>query len=189
MGLYSAEGGDSDKVLGFTCHHVLFKTDEKENEDYLLRAGAPLMYVQLLSNRHFEKLLDSIKERIRHHRNMIPVYEVQIRGSERRVESDDEEQVAEAKKSLRTYQGMLEETIQAIKDLDKFDEKVKKDWSDPSQRNIGHIRTSPALSVLDGEDGFTEDWGAFELDGAKFRKTFKGNFIDLGAFSFVSLIV
>ena len=190
MGLYVAEGGDSDKVLGLTCHHVLFQTDEKENQDYLLKAGEPLMYVQLLGNGHFEKLLDSIKERIRRHRNMIPLYKTQIQGSERRMKGDDDdEQVAEATKGLRTYQRMLEETIQAIEDLEKFNEKVKKDWSDPSQRIIGHIRTSPARSVLVGEVGFSEDWGTFQLDGTKFRHAFKGNFMDLGAFSFISLKV
>ena len=189
MGLYFAEGGDSDKVLGLTCHHVLFQTDEKENKDYLLQAGEPLMYVQLLGNGHFEKLLDSIKERIRRHSNMISFYNVQIQGSERWMKGDDDEQDEEATRGLRTYQGMLEETIQAIKDLEKFNEKVKKDWSDPSQRIIGHIRTSPARSVLVGEDGFNEDWGAFQLDGAKFRHTFKGNFIDLGTFLFISLKV
>jgi hypothetical protein len=192
MGLYFAEGGDSDKVLGLTCHHVLFeaeRAEENKNKDYLLKAGEQLMYVQLLGDRRFDKLLYSIQERIRRHQDMIPVYKARIQGSERRLEGDDEEQNAEATKSLKTNREMLGEAIQAIKDLEKFNEKVRKDWSDPSQRNIGHIHTSPALSVLVGEEGFTEDWGAVELDGAKFRHAFKGNVIDLGAFSFISLKV
>ena len=39
MTLYFAEGGNSDNVLGLTCHHVLFKTDGATNNDYVF-AGA-----------------------------------------------------------------------------------------------------------------------------------------------------
>jgi len=48
---------------------------------------------------------------------------------------------------------------------------------------------SLAIAFNVGPDGFTEDWGAFELDGPKFKDAFKGNFIDLGAFRFISLQV
>ncbi len=55
MGLYFAEGGSSDKVLGLTCHHVLFKTDENTNDPYVFAgAGAPRKNVQLLGFRRFE---------------------------------------------------------------------------------------------------------------------------------------
>ena len=40
-----------------------------------------------------------------------------------------------------------------------------------------------------GPEGFTEDWGAFELDSRKFNGAFKSNFIDLGMFCFLSLQV
>jgi hypothetical protein len=52
MALYFAEGGDSDKVLGLTCRHILFKTIEEAIDDYVLTgAGALRKYVQLLGTR------------------------------------------------------------------------------------------------------------------------------------------
>ena len=54
MPLYFAEGDNSDKVLGLTCHHVLFKTDGAANDDFIFAgAGAPRQNVQLLGTRAF----------------------------------------------------------------------------------------------------------------------------------------
>ena len=43
MALYfAAEGGNSDKVLGLTCQHVLLETDGSTNDDYVFAGtGAP----------------------------------------------------------------------------------------------------------------------------------------------------
>jgi hypothetical protein len=49
--------------------------------------------------------------------------------------------------------------------------------------------SSPAIAFNVDRDGFTEDWGAFGLDGPNFKDVFKGNFIDLGAFRFILLQV
>ncbi|KAI9093799.1 hypothetical protein DFS34DRAFT_259381 [Phlyctochytrium arcticum] len=53
------------------------------------------------------------------------------------------------------------------------------EWGQPNHRIIGHVRFSPALTFNVGLQGFTEDWGAFELAGSKFEDAFKGNFINL----------
>jgi hypothetical protein len=52
MALYfAAEGGNSDKVLGLTCQHVLLETDGSTNDDYVFAGtGAPRKYVQLLGS-------------------------------------------------------------------------------------------------------------------------------------------
>jgi len=79
MGLYFAEGGSSDKELGLTCHHVLFKTDENTNDPYVFAgAGVPRKNVQLLGLCRFEKLLDDIKLCIGRHGIMLPIHEDQI---------------------------------------------------------------------------------------------------------------
>ncbi|KAJ7925974.1 hypothetical protein B0H13DRAFT_2654136 [Mycena leptocephala] len=157
--LYFAEGGNSDKVLSLTC------------------VGAHRQDVQLLGTGAFDKLLDSIKTRIARHGIMVEIYERQIKRFEATVGGDEEEDVAEAKKELKQTRGHANE---AIKDLEKFYEKVKKEWGKPSQRTIGYIRSSPAIAFNVGPEGFADDWGAFELDGLKFKDAFKGNFIDLG---------
>ena len=183
MALYFGEGGNSDKVLGLTCHHVLFKTDRETNDDYVFAgAGAPCKYVQLLGTRAFDKLLASIKDRIASHRITVEIHEGQINRLEARVGGDEDEDVASTKKDLRKTRGLLDDANEAIKDLEQFYGMVEKEWGNPSQRIIGYIRSSPAISYNVGPGGFTEDWGAFELDGPKFKDAFRGNFIDLGAF-------
>ncbi|KAH9925767.1 uncharacterized protein B0H18DRAFT_1169292 [Fomitopsis serialis] len=181
MGLYFAEGGDSNKVLGLTCHHVLLKTDATTIDDYVFTGvGAPRKNVQLLGTRAFDKLLSAIKMRISRHGMMVGHHEQQIKRLEARVDDAYEEDVAEAGKKLEKTQAQLEDANKAIEDLEKFYETVKEDWGQASQRIIGHIRSSPAVSFNVGPKGFTEDWRAIELDGPKFRDAFKGNFIDLG---------
>lgn len=82
MALYFAEGGQSDKVLGLTCRHVLFKTDDKHNDEYVFRgAGTPPKYVRLLGFRRFKRLLASIKVRIGRYGIMIDIYRRRLKSS------------------------------------------------------------------------------------------------------------
>ncbi|KAH8119558.1 hypothetical protein DFH11DRAFT_1838878 [Phellopilus nigrolimitatus] len=159
MALYFGEGGNSDKVLGLTCHHVLFKTDAQTNNDYLLA---------------------SIKLRIGRHGIMVELHKQEIKTLEEREGGDDDEDVEEAREELEKTRPLLTNANRAIEDLERFYEQVKSEWGPPKQRTIGHIRSSPAVTFHVGLEGFTEDWGAFELDGPKFKDAFKGNYIDLG---------
>ncbi|KAF8158037.1 hypothetical protein B0H34DRAFT_749405 [Crassisporium funariophilum] len=181
MGLYFAEGGSSNKVLGLTSRHVLFETAEETNKDYVFAAGAPRKNVQLLSTSVFDKLLNSINMRVRRHRLMIIIYERQIDrwDAEAKAMTAGDNEEAETK-ALEETRELLKTTHQAIEDLDKFYDTVKSEWGPPEQRTIGHIRSSPAVTLNASPGGFTEDWGAFELEGSKFKNAFKGNFLDLG---------
>jgi hypothetical protein len=51
-----AKGGNSNKVLGLACHHILFKTDGPINdEDYVFEVrGRRCTFVQLLGTRAFD---------------------------------------------------------------------------------------------------------------------------------------
>ncbi|KAI0920100.1 hypothetical protein AcV7_006093 [Taiwanofungus camphoratus] len=183
MGLYFAEGGTSDKVLGLTCHHVLFKTDANTNDSYTLASNTDRKDVQLLGTRAFGKFLDSIKLRIGNHAIMLKYHEGTIKRLGGKLErlgdvDEDDEEAADAKKELGVAKGKVEEVNAAIEKLEEFYAQVDQNWSAPGQRVIGHIRCSPAISVGDG--GYTEDWGAFEIDVTKFAKAYKGNVMDLG---------
>ncbi|KAF9000052.1 hypothetical protein BDZ89DRAFT_1027699 [Hymenopellis radicata] len=172
MALYFVEGGDSNKVLGLTCHHVLFETDD----EYVLAHDhdASRRHVQLLGTDAFNDLLSSIKIRIGCHGIIVGLDEAQIQRLEAKVGGDDDAGTA---RQLKVTRRSLKDTNAAIEDLEKFYDKVKKDWSKPDCRTIGHIRLSPAIAV--GVEGFTEDWGAFELDTSKFKDAFQGNAIHL----------
>ena len=182
MGLYLAKGGDSDKLLGVTCRHVLFGSDDTANVDYVRpNTGAPPKDVQLLGTRVFERLITSIKIRIERHEIMVEYYGRQIKGLQERVAGEDADDM-EAKSVLKETQVLLDDANEAIKELGKFHEQVKKDWGQVSQRIIGHVLHSPPISVGVGPEGFTEDYAIFELEGSKFGRAFRGNVIDLGAF-------
>lgn len=190
MALYFAEGGDSDKILGLTCRHVLFQTEKATNDDYCFPGGdAPRKNVWLLGTRSFDNLLNSIKWHIGCHAITVDGYIGEIAMFEEKLRRDNKKEPEDLKVVLQKTQKLLAKTNNAIEELERFYEQVKKDWSEPTQRIIGHIRTSPALASNAGRKGFTEDWGVFELDGDKFRDAFRGNFIDLGVFQVISMQV
>lgn len=187
MALYFSEGGDSKNVLGLTCRHVLFETDGTANEEYVYSSDdIPRKDVQLLGNPAFDDLLHSVKLRISLHAIQTEIYEKQIDHLQATAAGGDEEDVEEANKEAMRIQRLLADTNEAIEDLERFYEKVKNDWGRASQRIIGHIRYSPAISHNVGPEGLTEDWAAFELDRSKFKDAFKGNFVNLGTSSFMS---
>lgn len=179
MGLYLAEDSSSDKILGLTCRHVLFKADENANDDYVFAgSGAPRKNVQLLGTRAFAKLLDSIKMRIGGHGIDIQIYEEQIPKLQAKLEAGNEE----AGQEIEETEILLGKARKAIVALEEFYKKVKSQWGPPKRRIIGHIRSSPGITFNAGPEGYTEDWGVFELDNSKFKAQFRGNFMDLGAF-------
>lgn len=95
----------------------------------------------------------------------------------------------EAKKELANTQ-ILDEVINAIEDLEKFYEtrRSRRNGGIPASAPSATSAPPPAVAFVSLES-FTEDWSSFELDGPKFKDAFKGNFIDLGAFRFISLQV
>ncbi|KAF8165138.1 hypothetical protein B0H34DRAFT_780108 [Crassisporium funariophilum] len=155
MGLYFAEGGSSKRCW----------TDENTNESYVFAgAGAPRKDVQLLG--------------------LLSIHEDQIAKLTTKVEAmtaaGNNVAAGKARVELKETERLLKKTYKAIEDLKEFYAMVKKDWGPLRQRIIGHIRASPALTLDVGSEGFTEDWGAFQLDGPKFEGAFQGNFMDLG---------
>ena len=57
-----------------------------------------------------------------------------------------------------------------MQELEKFYTMVEKELGKASQRMIGHICSSAAITLNVRPEGFIEDWGAFELDTPKFAK-------------------
>ncbi|KZP05424.1 hypothetical protein FIBSPDRAFT_967272, partial [Athelia psychrophila] len=170
MALYFTEGGQSDKLMGLTCHHMLFKTDTKHNVEYKFRgAGIPHKYVCLLSLHRFEGLLTSIKVCISCHGIMVDIYGRVIVKLKARVKGDVNKDVAEAKKELKKTHSLLEDANVAIEELKKFYTTVKKDWGNSKQHTISHIRYSSTLMCNTASGGFTADWGTFKLDSSKFK--------------------
>jgi hypothetical protein len=156
MALYLAEGGDSDRLLGLTCRHVLFGSTEA-NVDYARRA--PRKDVLLLGTRAFDSLVNSIKIRIGRHGISGKRYRKQIEGFEAREAGTNAADVEKARADRIKTQGLLDDANKAMEQLGKLHDRVKKDWSQLDKRVIGHILRSPAISLGVSPQRFTEDWG------------------------------
>jgi hypothetical protein len=87
-----------------------------------------------------------------------------------------------AKKDLEKTRGLLNDTTDAIDELQKLYEQTKRDFGKPSQRVIGHVVWSPAITIGTDLHSFTKDVCVIKLDKARFLSNFKGNVIDLGAY-------
>ena len=182
-GIYLAEGGDSKKVLLVTARHVLFPPNDGPNVGYArTNISAPRRNVLLLGTKAFDNFLDSIKIKIGQRGIMVEHHERQIEKLRATKAGEDEEDVEKARKQLKKAQWLLDDAREAIKALEKFHGEVKKEWSKPSQRILGHIACSPPVTPGAGMEGFTEDYAVVELDISKIKNAFKGNVIDLGAF-------
>ena len=201
VGFFFHEGRDkhgnpSSKVFGVSNRHVLLAKDEGTYE--FKGAGTPCQYVRLNGHRRFQRGLDEIKVAVSDCGLLAQFYTEEISRLEAKGTSDDnakaeaetgadveaeKKEVAEEEaRQLILTQQKLEEQKQAIAGLEKFYGEVMAEWTDISKRNIGHVHYSPPLSVNHEHERYTEDWGTFEVDEAKFKAQFMGNVVDLGAF-------
>ena len=183
VGFFFHEGRDkrgnpSTKVFGVSNRHVLHEKIEGTYE--FKGASAPPQYVRVNGLRRFQRGLDEIKVSISDH-GMLADLAREIVKLEAKGTSEEEEAEEDARE-LRKTRVRLDEQKQAIADIEKFYDDVKTRWSDIELRNIGHVHYSPPISVdVEGEQ-YTEDWGTFDLEEAKFKAQFKDNVVDLGAF-------
>jgi hypothetical protein len=180
-GFYLAEGGDSEDILAVTARHVLFPSNEG-NTHHTHAGSARCKEVLLMSSKEFKKLLRSIEIRIGKHAIMVETCERRIEKFEDRVTGDDEEEVKKAKGDLTETKRLLDEATKAIDNLGKFHKRTKNDWRKRSQRIIGHVVYAPAITIGTDPYDFTKNYAVVKLNKEKFRKSFKGNVLDLGAF-------
>lgn len=170
MGVYIAEGGNSDRLLGLTCRHVLISSKDT-NVDYVYHPSAPTRDVLLLGKIAFNNLVDSIKVRIGRHDIAIERWRSQIAGFERREQGTD---AAKARADRVVTQGLVDKAKVAIDALGELLNQVNQDWSQPNNRVLGHVLRSPAITLGVGPHRFTEDYGIFQVNRDKLGEGFQG---------------
>ena len=171
MGFYFKDGDD---LYGVTVRHVLFLADE-DNTDYTYNPSRPRKDVLLMGAKAWDDYLKSVQIRIGSLGTAAEIRRRSIGRLEGRAEGDTPA-AEKAKKELRKTRELLEEMTDAINELQELYKQTKMDFGKPSQRVIGHIVWSPAITI----DGFTKDVCVVKLDKARFLPNFKGNVIDLG---------
>ncbi|KAH8987390.1 hypothetical protein EDB86DRAFT_3065748 [Lactarius hatsudake] len=165
--VYLSDGSRSEKVYVLTARHTVFPPNAVPNElyDRMVRkrlpgsfVSQPLREVILPSPQAFQSVLKSTMVKIRG--NMI-------------MASVDNDGVEE--KQL-VVEGKLRAVEASIKAINEYHNEVTKYWSEESQRVIGHIAYSPAITVGTGTKRYTEDWAFIELDRNKIDwDNFRGN--------------
>ena len=175
MGFYFQDG---DELYGVTARHVLFPADEV-NSDYTYSPSRPRKEVLLMGTKAWDNYLKSVQVRIGTLCTAAEIHGELIGRTEGRMVGDTP--VPEkAKKELRKTRELLEETTDAINELQGLYKQTKKDFGKPSQGVIGHVVWSPVITVGTAPHGFTKDVCVVKLDKARFLPNFQGNVIDLG---------
>ena len=181
-GFYLAQGGDNNKVLLVTARHVVFPQSQWPNVNYIWKPSAPIRRVVLFGTKAFDKLVESIKTRIRRHSTMAGIRKEQIAKYRTKEAGEDREDAEEASAEREEAERLLDRAHEAMAKLEEFHRDVTKKWENPTNRVIGQILRSPPVALGVGAEGFTEDYAVVELDSSKFKTAFQGNVIDLGTF-------
>lgn len=181
MGLYLAEGGGSNRLLGLSCRHILIGPQEG-NLDYSYHPNAPAKEVLLLGKRAYADVVDSIKLAVGGRGVSAKRWRKQIEGFKEREKGNDAADAAKAEASRIKTERLLDEAEKAMEELGRLLDRVNKEWKKIDNRVIGHILRSPPIGLGVSEQHFTEDWGVFVVDRTKLGDGFRGNKMDLGAF-------
>jgi hypothetical protein len=145
-----------------------FLREHESNLDYTYIAGAKK--VVLMGTKAFTNFLISIQGHIGILNNTVGILEGSVPNAE------------QAAGELVETQRELGKTRTAIEELKKFFVKMKKQWTKPKDRVIGHVVWAPPVSVSAAPHGYTKDVCAIKL-GEVFSQNFRGNVLDLGACS------
>ncbi|KAF9553283.1 hypothetical protein CPC08DRAFT_767677 [Agrocybe pediades] len=176
MGLYLKM---DDKILGLTCHHVLFPTLATSNNEYRFSRSAPRKTVQLLGTKAFSELLPAVQSHFDNANAACAskASEIQLLESRQPVHDVSHSEVIQELERLQDELSKNEKIKKARKELLDY---VRRGYGTPEQRVIGQVLYSPKLQFDVGEEGFTEDWALFEIDEDRLKEpTFRGNVIEL----------
>ncbi|KAH9063587.1 hypothetical protein EDB87DRAFT_1777302 [Lactarius vividus] len=152
-------GAPSAKVFGVSNCHVL-------REDTTVRyefkgAGAPPQH----------RGLDEIKACVGGYGTDADLLTREIVELEAKPKSEDPDEAA--------MEAMREKLAKVKKDIGVLEASYKDtntQWGDIAHRNIGHVDWAPKISVDVQGRKYTKDIGTFEVDPARFKAQFKGNF-------------
>jgi hypothetical protein len=172
-------GNTSTKVFAVSNSHVLRKDTTVPYQ--FKGTNAPPQHVRLAGFRRFQRGLDEIKAAVAGHGTNAVILAREIVALEVKLNSEDEEEAAEAMDAKRARLAKVEKDIAA---LEAFYKDVNAHWGDIARRNIGHVDWVPEISV--DVEGRTKDIGTFEVDAERFKAQFKGNVVDLGTVFFLA---
>ena len=156
-----------------------FPREDERNSDYIYKAG-PKKEVVLMGTKAFTNFLISIQGHIGTLNSTVGVLEKRVTTLTARSEGGGPN-VEQAASELVETQGELSKTRTAIEEVKKFFVKMKKQWTKPKDRVIGHVVWAPPVNVSTAPHSYTKDVCVVKLNENKFLQNFRRNVLDLGA--------
>ncbi|CAE6475016.1 unnamed protein product [Rhizoctonia solani] len=175
ISIYFHKGGGSDRVLGASCKHVVH-ADTKSN----YKLGDRKQQVRVNSMRKFQRALASIKYKVDANATEVVSITEHIERLQKEDQSEDEEVAADKEEALRKKRAQLNELTDVGTRLREFYNRVTRDWTDITHRNIGHLDWAPSISIDVDTLNYTRDMATFVLSADKFQRNFVGNVVNLG---------
>ncbi|KAF9522387.1 hypothetical protein CPB83DRAFT_911377 [Crepidotus variabilis] len=170
----------SDVLYGVTAHHVLFPEDQGNNE-YSYVVG-PKKKVILMGTRAFTNFLISIWGNIGTLNDTVSFLEQSITTL---IPSLD---TSCPNTELAETQLRLGITQTAIEELKRFYLMIKKQWSKPRDRIIGHVIWAPPISVCTTSPSYTKDVCVVKLDEKKILTKLEGKCPEIDTLTLISLL-
>jgi hypothetical protein len=133
MGFYLKDGDD---LYGVAARHILFPADE-DNSNYIYNPSGPRKEVLLMGAKAWDDYLKSVQIRIGALGTAAEIRGRSIGRLEGKAESDTP--ATEKAKELRKTRELLEETTDAINELQELYDQTKRDFGKPSQGVIGYV--------------------------------------------------
>lgn len=188
LGLYFHRGKDrqgnkSKDVLAFTNKHVVSK---KTNEDYKYsgRLGERKQYIRNCGHHRFERLLNEARTLLAEKLGDAKSFAEQLADL---VADAPEEEDEGYNRDLKDKEQQLQKAESDVGVLDDFLKLLKSTWSDALDRIIAWLDWAPKITNDADPRRYTRDIAVMTLERDKFVKNFKGNFVYLGAYSFLCL--
>jgi hypothetical protein len=133
-----------------------------------------------MGTRAFTNFLISIQGHIGTRNNTVGVLEKRVTALTARSDGGGPNAEQAARELVET-QRELSKTRTAIEELKRFFVKMKRQWTKPKDRVIGHVVWAPSVSVSTASYSYTKDVCVVRLYEKKFSQNFRRNVVDLGA--------
>jgi hypothetical protein len=168
-------------VLAISNKHVLCADTTVDYQ--FMGTGASRQYIRVCGFRRFQRFLDETRALVT--KNVAEA--IQLVEEIARLEAEPKSENREQADALRFMKDQLNKVNKDNGKLQAFFNKVNTQWKDIACRTIGFVDWPPSISISIDDRHYTRDIGTVELDSQKFKDNFRGNFVDLGAFSLMNI--
>ncbi|KAG8736074.1 hypothetical protein FRC10_009720, partial [Ceratobasidium sp. 414] len=175
------DGTPSKKVFGVSNKHVLRRVTTVDYE--FKGAGAPRQYVRVCGDRRYKRFVAEARALITKNVDESLRLVEEVARLEAKPRSADEDEAADDASALKKKKAQLEEAEETCVALENFLTTTNSSFHDIARRGVGWVDWAPKIAIDVDANRYTLDIGTFELDPTKFINNFKGNVVDLGAFS------